>query len=81
MVATAVTAGRRTADSTLAYADEVVPVVEVEGLDGLDRVEVVDCEVRMAEMLVESLIAEFEPEKYQDQYRRGARAQPTHGRR
>jgi DNA end-binding protein Ku len=55
--------------STLAYADEVVPVEEVEELHGLDTVEVADREVRMAEMLVESLTAEFEPEKYQDEYR------------
>jgi DNA end-binding protein Ku len=55
--------------STLAYADEVVPVEEVEDLTGLDRVEVADREVRMAEMLVESLTATFEPEKYQDDYR------------
>ena len=55
--------------STLAYTDEVVPVEEVEGLEGLDRVEVADREVRMAEMLVESLTASFEPEKYQDDYR------------
>jgi DNA end-binding protein Ku len=55
--------------STLAYADEVVPVEEVEDLGGLDGVDVAEREVRMAEMLVESLTASFEPEKYQDDYR------------
>jgi DNA end-binding protein Ku len=55
--------------STLAYADEVVPVEEVEDLTGLDAVEVSDREVTMAEMLVESLSASFDPKKYQDDYR------------
>ena len=55
--------------STLAYADEVVPVDEVEELDGLDDVAVADREVKMAEMLVESLTAEFDPDKYHDDYR------------
>src|SRR4051812_17785093 len=52
--------------STLSYADEVVPVGEVEDLERLDCVNVPDREVRMAEMLVDSLTAPFEPEKYQD---------------
>jgi DNA end-binding protein Ku len=60
---------RRLQMSTLVYADEVVPVEEIEGLEGLDGVDVADREVRMAEMLVESLTASFEPEKYQDDYR------------
>ena len=55
--------------STLAYADEVVPVEEVDELHGLDAVDVSDREVRMAEMLVESLTAEFDLSKYEDDYR------------
>ena len=55
--------------STLAYADEIVSVDEVEDLAGLDKVDVSDREVKMAEMLVESLSAEFDPDKYQDDYR------------
>jgi DNA end-binding protein Ku len=55
--------------STLAYADELVPAAEVEELAGLDAVEVSDREVKMAEMLVESLTAEFDPTKYEDDYR------------
>ena len=55
--------------STLAYADELVPAAEVEELAGLDAVEVSDREVKMAEMLVESLTAEFDPDKYQDDCR------------
>jgi DNA end-binding protein Ku len=48
--------------STLAYADEIAPVEEVEDLAGLDTVDVSDREVKMAEMLVESLTAAFEPD-------------------
>ena len=55
--------------STLAYADEVVDPAEIDELQGLDAVEVNDKEVAMAEALVDSLAAEFEPEKYRDEYR------------
>ena len=55
--------------STLVYADEVVPVDEVEELTSLGDVAVADREVKMAEMLVESLTAEFDPDKYTDEYR------------
>jgi DNA end-binding protein Ku len=49
--------------STLAYADELVSVAEVDELHDLDKVDVSDREVKMAEMLVESLSAEFDPDK------------------
>ena len=55
--------------STLAYADELVPASEIEELADLTAVTVSDREARMATMLVESLTAEFEPEKYRDEYR------------
>jgi DNA end-binding protein Ku len=55
--------------STLSYADEVIDPVEIEELQGLDEIDVSDREVRMAESLVESLSATFEPEKYRDEYR------------
>ena len=55
--------------STMVFADEVVPTSAVEELDGLDEVEVSDKEVLMAEALVESLSAKFEPKKYRDNYR------------
>ncbi len=55
--------------STLAYADEVIDPADIEELNGLDAVEVNDKEVAMAESLVESLAADFEPEKYRDEYR------------
>lgn len=54
--------------STMLFADEVVPVSDLEGLpDG--SATVTDREVAMAEQLVASLTAPFEPEKYSDTYR------------
>ena len=55
--------------STLAYADEVVDPATIEELQGLDDVEVSAKEAKMAESLVDSLTAAFEPEKYRDEYR------------
>ncbi|MDJ0767748.1 MAG: Ku protein [Ilumatobacter sp.] len=55
--------------STLAYADEVVDPANIDELQGLDDVEVSKKEIAMAESLVDSLTAAFEPEKYRDEYR------------
>ena len=55
--------------STLAYADEIVPVDSIDELADLDDVEVSKREVQMAEALVESLVGAFEPDKFQDDYR------------
>jgi DNA end-binding protein Ku len=55
--------------STLAYADEVIDPADIDELQGLADIEVNDKEVAMAEALVASLAAEFEPEKYRDEYR------------
>jgi DNA end-binding protein Ku len=55
--------------STMVFADEVVPVAAVDELEGLDDVQVSDKEVLMAEALVESLSAAFEPNKFRDEYR------------
>ena len=55
--------------SLLAYADEVVDQSEISELQGLDDVEVSAKEIKMAESLVESLTADFEPAKYHDEYR------------
>ena len=55
--------------STMVYADEVVPVATIDELAALDEVEVSDKEVLMAEALVDSLSADFEPAKYRDEYR------------
>ena len=61
--------GGRLVMSTLAYADEVIDPAEIDELNGLESVEVNDKEIAMAEALVSSLTADFEPEKYRDEYR------------
>ena len=55
--------------STMVFADEVVDPSAIEELDVLGEVDVSAKEVSMAEALVESLTAPFEPEKYRDEYR------------
>ena len=55
--------------STMVFADEVIPVSAVDELAGLEEVQVSDKEVLMAEALVDSLSAAFEPNRYRDNYR------------
>jgi len=55
--------------STLAYADEVIDPATIDELQGIDEIEVSGKEIAMAESLVDSLTAAFEPDKYRDQYR------------
>jgi DNA end-binding protein Ku len=59
--------------STLAYADEVIDPADIDELNGLDEVDVASKEVAMAQSLVASLSAAFEPEKYRDEYREQVR--------
>ena len=55
--------------STMVYADEVVPPEQLPELDDIDRVKVNDKEVAMAAQLIDSLSAEFAPERFRDTYR------------
>jgi DNA end-binding protein Ku len=55
--------------ATMYYADEVVSPEEIEGLEVLEEVEVADRELEMAEQLIDSLTTEFEPDRYEDDYR------------
>ncbi|MEQ1874330.1 MAG: Ku protein [Ilumatobacteraceae bacterium] len=55
--------------STMVFADEVNAPSSVDELAELDDVKVSDKEVLMAEALVDSLSAAFEPKKYRDEYR------------
>jgi len=59
--------------STLAYADEVLDPADIDELAELDDVKVDAKEIAMAESLVASLSAAFEPEKYRDEYREQVR--------
>jgi DNA end-binding protein Ku len=54
--------------STLLFSDEVVPAENIEGLpEGLPKVD--KRELSMAKQLIDTLAADFEPEKYKDEYR------------
>jgi DNA end-binding protein Ku len=55
--------------STMVYADEVVPPEQLPELDEIDRVKVNDKEVAMAAQLIDSLSADFAPERFRDTYR------------
>ena len=55
--------------STMVYADEVVAVDDIPGLEDLDEFEATEAELAMASQLIDSLTADFEPERYEDTYR------------
>ncbi len=55
--------------STMVFHDEVNEPASIDGLDRLDGIEVAEAEVAMAEQLIESLTAEFDPTSYSDGYR------------
>jgi DNA end-binding protein Ku len=55
--------------NTMVYADELNDVGELPELEAADKVQLSDRERAMAQTLVESLSAPFEPEKYRDTYR------------
>lgn len=56
--------------STMVYADELVDPAEIPNLDDLGDLTVQDRELTMATQLIESLYQPFEPERYEDTYRR-----------
>lgn len=55
--------------NTMVYADELVRPEEIGGFDALEKVQLNDRELAMAKQLIESLDAEFQPEKHRDTYR------------
>src|ERR671913_208077 len=55
--------------STMVYPDEVVPPEQLPELESVDSVKVNDKEVAMAAQLIDSLSADFEPERFKDTYR------------
>ncbi|HMM22996.1 MAG TPA: Ku protein [Selenomonadales bacterium] len=60
-------AGKLLGLSTLYFADEVVPQTELEGLPDT-AAEPAERELTMAEQLIESLSADFEPAQYRNEY-------------
>ena len=61
--------GRALTLSTMLYADEIIISAELDDLPS-DDVQPSEREMSMAVQLIESLTADFQPEKYQDDYRR-----------
>jgi DNA end-binding protein Ku len=55
--------------STMVYADELVAKDDIPGLEDLDEFEATEAELAMASQLIDSLTADFEPERYEDSYR------------
>jgi DNA end-binding protein Ku len=55
--------------STMLFGDEVVAPDKLDELDAVEEAEASDRELRMAEQLIDSLSAEFEPSKFHDDYR------------
>ncbi|MEZ5408831.1 MAG: Ku protein [Acidimicrobiales bacterium] len=55
--------------STMVYADEVVAPAEIPGLEELADVTATEAELALADQLIDSLSSDFEPERYQDNYR------------
>jgi DNA end-binding protein Ku len=56
--------------STMVYPDEINDPASIPELADLDEVELPDKELTMARQLVESLSADFEPDKFEDTYRK-----------
>ena len=54
---------------TMIFADEVVPREDLDGLPEADELKVSDREIQMAQQLIESLVTDFEPARYKDEYR------------
>jgi len=55
--------------STMVFADEVVDPASIDELEAIEGIELNKKELAMAESLVASLSAEFEPDKFRDNYR------------
>ena len=55
--------------SNLVWADEVVSPAQIDEFEGLENVKLTDAELSMADQLIESLAADFEPDEYRDTYR------------
>ena len=55
--------------STMVYADELNDPLEIGELADLEEIELPERELLMAGQLIESLAAEFQPDKFQDTYR------------
>jgi DNA end-binding protein Ku len=55
--------------ATMLWGDEVLPPERLDELESVAEAEASDRELKMAEQLIESLSAEFDPNEFQDEYR------------
>ena len=55
--------------STMLFGDEVLSPDRLDELDSVGEAEASDRELSMAQQLIDSLSSDFEPDKYQDEYR------------
>jgi DNA end-binding protein Ku len=55
--------------STMLFGDEVVPPDRIDELDAVGEAEATKRELTMAQQLIDSLSAEFDPAKFKDEYR------------
>ncbi|MGH2894862.1 MAG: Ku protein [Solirubrobacteraceae bacterium] len=61
--------GEAMALSTMLFGDEVLSPDRIDELDALEEAEATKRELTMAQQLIDSLSAEFDPEKFKDEYR------------
>ncbi len=61
--------GRALMMETMVFADEVISPEDIEDLPAEKDLKISDRELKMAQQLIDSLSADFEPEKYHDEYR------------
>jgi DNA end-binding protein Ku len=62
-------AGQVMALSTMLFGDEVLPADRLDELDAIDEAEASERELTMAQQLISSLSADFDPGKFKDEYR------------
>jgi DNA end-binding protein Ku len=55
--------------TTMLFGDEVLSPDRIDELDGLDEASATARELKMAQQLIDSLSAQFEPTRYHDEYR------------
>ncbi|MGO9959771.1 MAG: Ku protein [Solirubrobacteraceae bacterium] len=62
-------AGEVMALSTMLFGDEVLPADRLDELEAIGEAQASERELNMAQQLIESLAADFDPGKYHDEYR------------
>ena len=55
--------------ATMVFPDEVIDADTIDEIEAVEDIEINDRELAIAEQLVESLAADFDPDKYRDTYR------------